>query len=100
MQFTTITNSVEGFFARDEESLKFLHFKSILVTLGIIEAVKGGTNTKIKFIDKYGLSGLFEGYETNKVFWESIKNKMLNHIDFWDLVYNKNKEQSKLIEFI
>lgn len=99
LQFSTYTNLVEQFFARKEDTNKLKLLKNTLVFLGITEAVKGGANTKLKYIDKYGLSRLFDGYETNKEFWESIKNKMLNHIGFWDLVYNRNREQSKLIEF-
>ena len=99
LQFSTNTHLVDDFFSRKENTSKFIHLKSTLVFLGFNEVIKGGANTKIKFIDKYGLSELFDGYEINKDFFESIKNKMLNHIDFWDLVYNKNREQSTLIEF-
>lgn len=99
LQFSTNTHLVEDFFARNEDASKFISLKSTLVALGINEVIKGGANTKIKFIDKYGLSELFDGYENDKYFFESIKNKMLNHIDFWDLVYNKNREQSTLVEF-
>ena len=92
LQYSTNTHLVEEFFARKEDTIKFISLKNTLVLLGITEALKAGANTKLKFIDNYGLRGLFDGYETNNEFWESIKNKKLNHIDFWDLVYDKNNK--------
>lgn len=100
LQFTTNTHLVDNFFARKDDTKSFRRLKVTLVLFGITEAVKGGKDTKIKYIDKYQLSGLFEKYDSNKEFWDSIKNKMLNYHDFWSLVYNKNKEQSKLVEFV
>lgn len=99
LQYSTNTHLLEDFFSRKEDIAAFRRLKNTLVPLGITDVIKGGKNTKIKFVDKHNLSGLFEGYEKNEEFWESIKNKKINHEDFWNLVYQKNNEQLKLIEF-
>ena len=74
--------------------------KVTLTLFGIIETIKGGKNTKVKYIDKYETSDLFEGYEKYKEFWKSTKNKVLNYKDFWNLIYHKDNDQSKLKDFI
>ena len=99
LQHSTNSHLLEEFFSRKEDIATFRRLKSTLVYLGITNVIKGGKNTKIKFVDKHNLSGLFEGYEKNKEFWISIKNKNFHHEVFWNLVYQKNKEQLNLMEF-
>lgn len=99
LHYSTTAHLLEEFFNRKKDIASFRLLKNSLVNLGITDVIKGGKNTKIKFVDKHNLSGLFDSYEKNKDFWESIKNKNYNHEDFWNLVYQKNNEQLKLIEF-
>jgi len=72
---------------------------TVSATMDIVK-IKGGKNTKVKYIDKYETSDLFEGYEKYKEFWKSTKNKVLNYKDFWNLIYHKDNDQSKLKDFI
>ena len=99
MQYSTNSHLLEEFFSRKEDIATFRRLKSTLVYLGITNVIKGGKNTNITFVDKHNLSGLFEGYEKNKMFWESIKNEIFHHEVFWNLVYQNNKEQLNLSEF-
>lgn len=99
LRHSTNAHLLEDFFSRKEDIAAFRRLKNTLVYLGITDVIKGGKNTKIKFVDKHNLSGLFEGYGKNEEFWESIKNKNFNHEYFWNLVYQKNNKQLKLIEF-
>ena len=95
---TSSINLVDSFFTRKENSSNPQRLRSTLIVFGIVES-KGGWNAKTKFVDKYKLSRLFKGYQNNIEFWDSIKNKDLSYKDFWDVIYNKNKEQSTLEEF-
>lgn len=97
LQFSTSTHLVDDFFGRKEDVNSFIRLKVTLRHFGFMDAVKAGKNTKLKFIDRYEISNLFEGYENNIDFWKSIKNKKFNHEVFWNLIYQKNKEQLNLI---
>lgn len=99
LQHSTNSHLLEEFFSRKEDIATIRRLKNTLAYLGITDVIKGGKNTKIKFVDKHNLSELFESYEKNKDFWDYIKNKNYNHESFWNLVYKKNNEQLKLIEF-
>lgn len=99
LQHSSNTHLLEEFFSRKEDVATFIRLKQTLAYLGITDVIKGGKNTKIKFVDKHNLSRLFEGYEKNMEFWESIRNKNNNYEYFWNLVYQKNNKQLKLIEF-
>jgi hypothetical protein len=98
---STRTELIESFFGRIEnnDEAKFRSLKEALNHLKIIESKKGGSHTKIKYMDKFELSCVFDGFEKNKFFWDSIKGKSFNNDQFWDLVYNRNMEQLDLGRF-
>lgn len=82
---------IENFFNRTDNNSKIKNLKTreTLNGLKIIESIKGGKNTKVKYINKYELSNLFEGFEKDLSFWNSLKGKSLNYDLFWDLIYKK-----------
>lgn len=86
---------IDDFFNRNDSVSTSKSLKFTLVVLGIIDTTKGGKYAKCKFVDRYEFGSLFSGYANNKSFWDSIKNKNLNHNDFWDLICDRNKGMLK-----
>jgi len=91
LALSTRIKLIEDFFNRIDIESRIQHMKTreTLNGLKIIESKKGGKHTKIRYIDKYGLSDLFDGFKENFSFWTSIKGECLNYDQFWSLIYGR-----------